>query len=448
LRPVWKGKVSAPFTDAGELQLKNIQSPLRAWRWDGEACVEPVAAMTPEAAADARPSIAVLPFTNMSGDPEQEYFSDGITEDIITDLSKIAGLMVVARNSSFSYKNKSPDIRVVGRELGVTSVLEGSIRRAANRVRITAQLIDAGTGGHLWAERYDRDLTDIFALQDEVTSRIVESLKLTLAPEQRALRTTRRTNSIEAHDWFLRGRELITNTVNKDREFFDRVVALFRRAAELDPEYAEPFAGLAMAYILDWQNRWSGIPDALALAASFSALAIEKGPAEPYAHQAAAIIAFWQGDLARSKAETEQTLALNPNCAEAYATRGVVEIYSGRPLAAIPMIRRAILLDPVYTQQYLHFLGSAQLVAGQYEAAAATFRERIRLASNTDVSRAFLACALGHLGETVEARRVWCDLKEVNPGYSLDDHLARLPFQDPADGERIREGLAKAGLPD
>jgi len=442
-----KGKVTVAFMDAGELSLKNIATSVRAWRWggDGSQVPTPIKAL---AEPVSRPSIAVLPFTNMSGDPEQEYFSDGITEDIITDLSKIAGLMVVARNSSFSYRNKSSDVRTVGRELGVTSVLEGSIRRAANRVRITAQLIDAATGAHLWAERYDRDLTDIFALQDEVTNRIVEALKISLRPAEKVLLATTRTNNIEAHDYFLRGREFMVNTINKDREFFDRVVFTFRRAIELDPNYSEPYGGLSMAYCLDFQNRWADTPNALSIAAHFATQAIERGPSEPYAHYVAAVVTFWQRDLLRAKAEADEALALNPNYALAYGTRGLVEIYLGHPQTAIPMIQRAILLDPVFSQQYMHFLGSAYLIAGQFDTAVATFRERIRLAPKTDLSRAFLASALGHLGELTEARRVWQELKEINQRYSFKEHLARLPFQDKADGGKIREGLVKAGLPD
>jgi len=355
---------------------------------------------------------------------------------------------VVARNSSFAYKNKSPDVRTVGRDLGVKAVLEGSIRRAGNRLRITAQLIDASTGGHLWAERYDRDITDIFALQDEVTQRIVEALKVTLRPAERALLANSRTSNVEAHDCFLRGREFMVNTINKDRQFFDRVVAIFRRAIELDPAYAEPYGGLAMAYCLDFQNRWADTPDALGVAANFAAQAIEKGPDDPYAHYTAAVIAFWQRDLARAVVEADKALALNPNHSLAYGTRGLIDIYLGRPLAVVPNIQRAILLDPVFTQQYLHFLGSAYLVAGQFEPAVNAFRERIRLAPKTDMSRAFLACALGHLGELDEARRVWSELKDVNPKYSLAGHLARLPFQNDADLDRIRDGLARAGLPD
>ena len=190
------------------------------------------------------------------------------------------------------------------------------------------------------------------------------------------------------------------------------------------------------------------MPDALDLAAHFATQAIEKGPNEPYAHCVAAIIKSWKRDLEAAKAEAEKALALNPNYALAYGTRGLIELYLGHPLAAIPHIERAIRLDPVFTQQYAHFLGSAYLVADQYDAAAAAFRERIRLTPKTDLSRAFLASALGHLGESAEARRVWHELKDINPRYSFDEHLARLPFQNQADADKIRQGLAKAGLPD
>ena len=204
-------RVDVNFRDGGEVTVKNIERPIRVWKWHPD--IDPIAQQVRPAQGSSepskaeRPSVAVLPFTNMSGDFEQEYFSDGISEDIITDLSKVAGLLVIARNSSFAYKGKNPDIRAVGRELGVKSVLEGSIRRAGNRVRITAQLIDAADGGHLWAERYDRDLTDIFAVQDEVTRSIVDALKVALTPSEIARISDSPTRNIEAHDLFLKGRE-------------------------------------------------------------------------------------------------------------------------------------------------------------------------------------------------------------------------------------------------
>src|SRR5262245_6109744 len=204
-------RIDVRFHDGGDISVKNIDRPIRVWKWHPDA-KSPTAARFNAAKPQpngATASIAVLPFTNMSGDPEQEYFSDGISEDIITDLSKIAGLMVIARNSSFTFKGRSVDVRAVGRDLGVSSVLEGSIRRAGNRVRITAQLVDAATGAHLWADRYDRDLTDIFAVQDEVTRRIVDALKVTLTPAENARMTDTGTTIIEAYDCFLRGRELL-----------------------------------------------------------------------------------------------------------------------------------------------------------------------------------------------------------------------------------------------
>jgi adenylate cyclase len=449
-----KGRLALEVRDLGETRLKNIAEPMRIYALSigGSPDVRPSAASAALGALPARPvgpdtpSIAVLPFANMSADPEQEYFSDGITEDIITDLSKIAGLVVIARNSSFAYKNKTPDIRVVGRELGVRSVLEGSVRRAGSRLRITAQLIDAETGAHLWAERFDRDLTDIFEVQDEVTLRIVDALKVKLRPTEIARLKEGRSINVEAHDCFLRARELFLGSM-KNREFFERVVALLEQAIKLDPNYADPYAGLAMAHALDFQNHWTGDPRALDLATTFVTKAIERGPSEPYVHYAASVVYIWRRDLTRARAEADIALSLSPNHTLGLGTRGLVEIYLGHPLDGIPFIEKAIRLEPTFTQQYVHFLGSAYLVAGQFEKAAAAFRERICLAPNTDLSRALLASALGHLGEHEEARRVWQELKAVNPSYSFEEHLARLPFQNPADGERIREGLRLSNLP-
>ena len=436
-----EGKVPVNVADLGEQQLKNIARPVRVYELRmGEAAV-PRAALTPP----DKPSIAVLPFTNMSGEPDQEYFSDGITEDIITDLSKIAGLLVIARNSSFAYKGKSLDMRTVGRELGVRSILEGSIRRVGNRVRITAQLIDGANGTHLWADRYDRDLTDIFAVQDEVTHRIVDALKVKLTSVEEARIADVPTKSLEAHDLFLRGRELILGR-KWTREIFDQLVALMTRAIELDPNYAEAYAGLGFARNQDFHNRFTGTPDALDVAEHFATIGVEKGPTVPFSHWVLAAVVLWKKKFDVVKRETEIALALNPNYALAWNTRGNAEAYSGHPLAAIPYFERAMRLDPAFTQQYIHFLASAYLVAGQYKAAEASFRERIRLAPETDLSRGLLISALGHLGQIDEARRVWSELKQLNPKYSFAGHLSRLPFSDSADAERIKDGIAEAGL--
>jgi adenylate cyclase len=440
------GKIEVEFADGGELRLKNIAEPVRVWSWGG--AMQPQ--RQPVAMPDNKPGIAVLPFTNMSGDPEQEYFSDGISEDIITDLSKVSGLMVVARNSSFAYKGQSPDIRDVGRELGVGSVLEGSIRRAGNKARITAQLIDAATGGHLWAERYDRDLTDIFAVQDEVTRQIVDVLKIKLLPSDQAALTKNRVPKIEAHDLALKGRDLHMQLFfqpENPRAIFEKAVVCYERAIEIDPGYALPLAGLSLIYNMENQNQWVGMPDALRLSMELATKAVALEPDDAFARLALSINALFAGDVAEARRQAQVALDLNPNFASAYGALGNAEIFSGDPLAGMPYFDIAMRLDPAYKAQTMHFVGLGQLLAKQYAQAADTFRERIRLVPGTDMSRSYYAATLGHLGRVDEARAVWAELMAIKPGYSLDAHLGRLPWHSPADEASIREGLAKAGLP-
>ena len=382
----------------------------------------------------------------MSGDPEQEYFADGVVEEIITALSRFRQLFVIARNSSFAYKGRSVDIRAVGRDLGVRSVLEGSIRRAGDRVRITAQLVDATNGAHLWADRYDRDLTDVFAVQDDVTRRIVDALKVTLSPAEKARLADSGTPNIDAYDCYLRGRELLAMNP-KNRERFEQASKLFARALELDPSYSQAYAALSMAYNLDYQNRWSDNPDtSLRLAKQNAELAIEKNPNESFARLVAAWVAMFEKDLDRAKSEAVNALALNPNSSGAYLVLGHIETLSGRPLEAIPAIERAMRLDPAFRAQHLHFLGMAHLLAGKYETAAALLKERVILTPGTDFGRALLASALGHLGDGDGARRIWKELREINPKYSFSEHFARQPFQNEKDVQRIADGLAKAEL--
>ena len=442
-------RIDVRFQDGGEISVKNIDRPIRVWMWHPGAT--PLAAAKSNAAKSepngATASIAILPFTNMSGDPEQEYFSDGITEDIITDLSKIAGLTVIARNSSFTYKGRSVDIRTVGRDLGVRSVLEGSIRRADKRVRITAQLVDAATGGHLWAERYDRDLTDIFEVQDDVTHRIVDALKVTLSPAEKARLADVKASNIAAYDCVLRGREFMLGK-DKTRETFEQATKFFKKAAELDPDYSQAYACLGFGYMFDYQNRWSDDPDSsLPIAKQYARQAIEKDPNEPLARCVSALAASYERNLDLAKSEIDIAISLNPNLALAHNIRGTIRSFSGQPLEAIPEIELAMRLDPALIPQFLHFLGLANLLAGKYETAAALLRQRIILVPGTDFTRAVLASALGHLGDVDDARRVWQELKEINPKYSFREHFSRQPFRQ-EDVERIAVGLAKAGLQD
>ncbi|HML07970.1 MAG TPA: adenylate/guanylate cyclase domain-containing protein, partial [Xanthobacteraceae bacterium] len=440
-------RIDVRFQDGGDISVKNIDRPIRIWRWHpGTTAAAAPRSNTANAGPNgAAASIAVLPFTNMSGDPEQEYFSDGISEDIITDLSKIAGLMVIARNSSFAYKGRSVDVRTVGRELGVHSVLEGSIRRAGKRVRITAQLVDSATGAHLWAERYDRDLTDIFEVQDEVTRRIVDALKVTLTPAEEARRGENEPSNIDAYDCFLRGREMMLGK-QKNRTTFKEAVRFFKKALELDLNYSQAYACLGFAHMFDYQNRWSEDPESsLGLARQYAQQAIDKDPNEPLAHCIAALVAIFERNLDRAKSEIDRALSLNPNLALAHNLLGTIRSYSGRPLEAIPAIEHAMRLDPAFSPQFLHFLGIAYLLAGKYETAAVLLKQRIALVPDTDFSRVVLASALGHLGEIDEARRIWSELQEINPNYSFKEHIGRQPLR-PQDAERVAGGLAKAGL--
>jgi len=439
-------RIDVRFQDGGDITVKNIDRPIRVWRWHPSITAVPSPSIAPNPGPNGtRQSIAVLPFTNMSGDPEQEYFSDGISEDIITDLSKIAGLTVIARNSSFTYKGRSVDVREIGRELGVRSVLEGSIRRAGQRVRITAQLIDATSGSHLWAERYDRDLTDIFAVQDEVTTQIVGALKVTLSPAEKARLVEKEPSNIAAYDCVLRGREIMLGK-DKNRETFVEAVTYFKKALELDANYSQAYASLGFAHMFDYQNRWSDDPDkSLKLAREYAQKAIDNDPNEPMAHGAAALTAIFEKDFDRAQAEVDRTLALNPSSALAHNLLGTIRSYSGRPLEAIPAIEQAMRLDPAFRPQFLHFLGIAYLLAGKYETAAAMLRQRILLVPNTDFSRAVLAATLGHLGEIEEARRVWAELMKINPKFSFSAYIGRQPMR-PEDAERVVAGLAKTGL--
>ena len=316
---------------------------------------------------------------------------------------------------------------------------------AGNRVRITAQLIDVTNGAHLWADRYDRDLTDVFAVQDDVTRRIVDALKVTLSPAEKARLADSGTPNVDAYDCYLRGRELLA--VNpKNRERFEQATKLIVRALELDPSYSQAYAALSMAYNLDYQNRWSDSPDtSLRLAKQNAELAIEKNPKEPFARLVAAWAAMFE-DLDRAKSEADNTLALNPNSSGAYVILGHIETLSGRPLEAIPAIERAMRLDPAFRAQHLHFLGMAYLLAGKYETAAALLKERVNLTPGTDFGRVLLASALGHLGDGEEARRIWRELKEINPRYSFSEHFARQRFKNEKDVRRIADGLAKVGL--
>ncbi len=443
------GRINEPFNDGGEVNVKNIQRPLRVFHWHPEKVPTGQRQPLSKAAGEKTPSIAVLPFDNMSGDAEQEYFSDGISEDIITDLSKVSGLLVIARNSSFAYKGKSTDLRLVGQQLGVSHVLEGSIRRAGQRVRITAQLIDASTGAHVWAERYDRELEDIFAVQDEVTLEIVNALKIHLSPAERADIKSIGTMNLEAHENYMRMRGLLMYP-GMDTQLWQQAVSHGEKAIKQDPEYAQAYAVLSLMHLLDYHNHWSGRDDEVALkkAEELAKISLELGPDETLPNQAVAVVARWTGKLKLADEMITKVMARTPDNALALFTMGEVSMALGRLPESVAYLERAIRLDPAMRHQYLQFLAMSHFLMGKYETAQLMFRERVILARNTDVGRAWLASTLGHLGELDEAKETWAELSKINPDFSIETRLARLKFSDPSYAERVMEGLAKAGLPD
>ncbi len=396
----------------------------------------------------AQRMLAVLPFHNLGGDPRQDFFADGLAEDIITTLSKVPGLVVVSRSSSFSYKGSAATTQKIARDLAARYVVEGSVRREGNRVRITAQLSDGMSGSQLWAERYDRRLDDIFAIQDEVARAIVAELSGIVKPVEVALWpgiATGGTTNMGAYECFLRGRAM-QRGATQNAAVVRRAAELFRAALALDPNYAAPYAGLGMALAHMFFNRWSEDPEgSLDEAQRLVDEAVARDPLDPFAHGAAAVVAMYARDFRRWAFEVEQALMLNPNFAPALSLRAILNIYGGSTQTSIHDLQRARRLDPCFSHTYLHHLGVAHLVAGDYEAAVALFSERILLAPETDISRVFLCAALGNLGHLEEARQVWGELTDINPAYSID-RITALPFRNPYDLARITKGIARAGI--
>jgi adenylate cyclase len=439
------GRVGLDFVDAGDYEVKNIERPVHIWRWSptDRASDPNKTAAEPPPQLPKKPSIAVLPFDNMSGDPEQGYFADGITEDIITDLSKVSGLFVIARNSSFAYKGKTPDIRKVSRELGVRYILEGSVRRATDRIRINAQMIDGTTGGHLWAERYDRGLEDIFAVQDEVTRTIVNALRVKLTPREEEWRESRGRVDPEAYDLLVRSRQSILqfNSVSSAE-----ARSMLERAIVIDPGLAAAYASLSITALTDFINQWNGAtPDNLAQAFELAHRAIETDDTEPQGHHALGLALAFMRRLDEAERAEERAIELDPNSANAYTAFGAIRDFQGRHEDALALYTRAHRLDPQFDLS-LHFLGRALLSLGRFDEAEIAFKRRLTLAPRSDMTRFYLACLYGRIGRHEEARRYWREVLEVNPNFSID-HLKRtLPYRDPNLFDRLVDGLREAGV--
>jgi len=394
-----------------------------------------------------KPSIAVLPFVNMSGDPEQEYFSDGITEEIITALSKTPKMLVIARNSTFTYKGKAVKVKQVAEELGVQYVLEGSVRKAGERVRITAQLIDALTGHHLWAERYDRDLKDIFALQDEITIKIISALRVKLTEGEQARVIGKGTDNIEAYFKLMQAREHLFR-MNKQDNILARRVG--KEAIELDSNYAVAFALLGWTHLIDIFLGSSKSPrESMARAMELAQKAIALDDSMSHAHSLLGQLYTFAGQYEKGIAECEKAVALEPNSESAHRLLGLALRYAGRWGEAIPIYEQAIRLNPFPKSTTLFGLGLAYIFTGRYEEGVAACKKAVDIQPNNILSQVNLTFAYTVSGREEEARTTAEQVLRLDPKFSVDHFAKRaLRFKNKSDTSRFVVALRKAGLPD
>ena len=442
-----ENKLQFAYVALGEQTVKNIARPVRVFRVILDPQTTPTEEIQSELALPLalpdKPSIVVLPFLNLSGDVEQEYFSDGITEDLITDISKLSGLFVISRNSAFLYKGKTVRPEHVSKELGVRYLLEGSVRKASNRVRITAQLIDATTGYHLWAERYDRELQDIFAVQDEVTQKIVAALKVTLTPseEERAHRVP--TKNLEAYDFFLRGLEYYAQ---RTQESNTRARQMFENAIGLDAQFAAAYAMLGRTYLMEIVFQWGDRSHTLAQLFAFAQRAVALDKTLPIAHETLAYAYLGKKQHDHALAAAQQAITLDPNSADAHVTLGEILSFAGRAAEAVTFVEQAMRLNPRYPISYLWSLGQAYYFSGRTAEALTTLKRVTSRNPDHVTAHVSLAVIFSELGQHEEAQAEVGEILRINPQFSLANVRERIPYKDPVALERIITGLQKAGL--
>jgi TolB-like protein/class 3 adenylate cyclase/Tfp pilus assembly protein PilF len=446
-----RGKVDIAFDDMGPQTLKNIAEPMRAWRLRTDpaqastAQPRPAAEAAPALALPEKPSIAVLPFQNMSGDAEQEYFADGMAEDIITALSRFKSLFVIARNSSFTYKGKAVDIKQVGRELGVRYVLEGSVRKAGNRVRLTGQLIEATTGRHLWADKCDGALEDVFGLQDQVTSSVVGLIAPTLEQAEIERAKLKPTDRLDSYDLFLRGMA----SVGK-RGALPEARAFFGKAFELDPEYGAAYAMAATT--LMYEQSISGVPLAPETrneAIRLAYLAAKMGSDDAFALARSGHVLTYLGyEYDRGALMVEQAVALNPNLAIAWYSRGWVSLMCGESERAIESFERMIRLSPLDPLRGSAWNGSSFALSqlGRYEEGCETAMKSIQIMANAHTLGAYIVNAIG-AGRIADAEQAAGQLLKRQPGFRASHASEAFPIRSTAERDRLAAALREAGLP-
>jgi adenylate cyclase len=436
-------RLDVAFEDLGEQNVKNIVRPIRVFRVLVDR--EPVPQMgraSEQRSAAMKPSLVVLPFVNMSGDPEQEFFADGLTEDIITELSRFRDLLVISRNSAFVHKGKAVKVRDIAREFAVHYVVEGSVRKVADRVRVTVQLIDAETDRHIWAERYDRKIEDIFAIQDEVSSAIVGTLpgRIEAAGHDRAKRKP--TENMAAYEYVLAGKILHHRSTPEDNAEAQRMLD---RALALDSKYAHAHAWKACVIGQTWVNNWCEDREGTwktVVAEARTALTLDDNDSD--VHRILAAVHLAHDDHERARYHQERALNLNPNNDLILVQNGEVLTWLGRPEEGIEWIRRAMRVNPYHPERYWNHLARAHYTARQYKE---TVEALSRLTRPDCTHHAFFAAALAQMGDRTAAKAHAGEVLTSDPKFSIRRYLSTLHYQQDSDRENLREGLVKAGLP-
>jgi adenylate cyclase len=444
-----RDKLSFSFEDMGEQTVKNIARPIGVHRIDltentGPAVVKSTLAAPRSELSSSRPSIAVLPFTNMSGDPEQEYFADGISEDIITGLSKLRWFFVIARNSSFIYKGKAVDVKRVARELGVRYVLEGSVRKGGNRVRITTQLIDAATSNHIWADRYDGDLTDVFALQDEITEKVVAVIEPKLLEAEGIRSQNRSPDDLDAWDMVIQANSLFWRLTKAETE---AAIDILRQAVERYPGYGPAHSILAFALLISGYLGWSVLERQLQEAARLAARAAQLDDSDPWAHLALGFVAFVRRQTNVAAAEFRRALELNPNFAAAHGYLGWTLAFDGQSDEATKHLEEAVRMSPHDPQNAIFNTGLAvtHYLTDRYANAVEYSSKALQQRSAFTAGYRIHVASLAKNGQIDEAREALARLKEMHPGLSISWIEKNVPYTA-APMAKFVEGMRKAGL--
>ena len=486
-----ENKLGLEYEDLGEHQVKNITRPIRVYRllsYPGAAAhrvlqakkvvgkkwrnlavaagsvvlivavavgvwqfymrrpsVEPASVEKMAFSLPEKPSIAVLPFENMSEDPKQDYFSDGLTEQIISTLSKFQNLFVISRSSTFTYKGKPVKVQKVAEDLGVKYVLEGSVQRTVDRIRITAQLIDATTGHHIWSERYDREQKDIFVIQDDITMEITKALQIELMDgEQARIWQKQATSNLEAYEKGLQGRLYIIKYTKEDNA---RGLQLYEEAIALDPEYAGAYTGVGFAHFFNARFGWvESRAESIKMAFNYAQKSIELDDTIDMAYILLCTVYMMQRQFEKAIAAAEHAVSLNPNGADAYSTLGGILGVSGRWEESIAYTKKSIRLNPFSFATYFHWLGRAYFMTGQLDESITTFKKALHGSPNYLPAHAFLAACYSSLDRQAEAESAAKEVLRVNPKFTIESYAKTLPYKNKADIERYLTALRKAGL--